>query len=82
MSHVIWHCNGVGPVTGYDPLEIPHYEFGISTYAWAPPDDMSDAECMQIDEKLEKLRQKQLEIIAKATGGEITGDPSMNETYD
>jgi len=43
---------------------------------------MSEKECHRIDAKLEKLRQQQLEIIAKATGGEITGDPSMNETYD
>lgn len=82
MSHVIWHCNGVGPVEEYVDLKMPRYANGISTYAWAPPDDMSEQECMRIDAKLEKLRQKQLEIIAKATGGEITGDPAMHEQYD
>lgn len=78
MSHVIWHCNGVGPVTGHDPINLPHYQFGISTYAWAPPHDMPEAKVHKIDAKLEKLRQKQLEIIAEATGGEITGDSKAN----
>lgn len=81
MAHVLWHCNGVGPVTGYDDLKMPHYENGISTYAWAPPHGMSEKECHRIDDKLEKLRQEQLKIIAKATGGEITGDPMLHEQY-
>lgn len=79
MSHVIWHCNGVGRVQGHDDVKLPHYKYGISTYAWAPPDDMPRAKQLRIDAQLEKLRQKQLAIIAKATGGKIYGDPMMQE---
>ena len=79
MSHVIWHCNGVGEIEGYDDIKLPHYKHGISTYAWAPPHDMPRWKQLKIDEQLEKLRQKQLAVIAKATGGEIYGDPMMQE---
>jgi hypothetical protein len=79
MSHVIWHCNGVGEVEGYDDVKLPHYKHGISTYAWAPPHDMPRAKVLKVDAKLESLRQQQLAIIAKATGGEIYGDPMMHE---
>ena len=79
MSHVIWHCNGVGKVIGQDPVTLPHYKHGISTYAWAPPHEMSRARVLKIDARLEKLRQKQLAIIAEATGGKIYGDPMMHE---
>lgn len=58
---------------------MPFYENGLSTYNWKPPHDMPRWKQLQIDEKLEKLRQKQLEIIAKATGGEIYGDGAMHE---
>lgn len=79
MSHVIWHCNGVGPVEETVNVPMPKYKHGISTYAWAPPHEMPRDKVLQIDAKLEKLRQKQLAIISKATGGSIYGDPSMHE---
>jgi hypothetical protein len=40
---------------------------------------MPRAKVLKIDAKLEKLRQKQLAIIAEATGGKIYGDPMMHE---
>jgi hypothetical protein len=79
MPHVIWHCNGVGPVEGTDTVPMPHYKHGISTYAWAPPHDMPRGQVLKIDERLESLRQRQLDLIAKATGGTIYGDPIMHE---
>jgi hypothetical protein len=82
MSHVIWHCNGVGKPEGSVDVPMPKYKDGISTYAWAPPHDMPKWKQLKIDEQLEKLRQRQLAIIAKATGGEIYGDPSMHERED
>lgn len=79
MSHVIWHCNGIGPITYRAQVDFPFYEHGVSTYNWNPPHDMPRAKVLRIDAKLEKLRQKQLEIIARATGGHQYGDPSMQE---
>ena len=81
MSHVIWHCNGVGPIEYRAKVDMPFYANGMSTYNWLPPHDMSRDEILKVDAKLEKLRQKMLEIIADATGGTIYGDPSMHEGY-
>lgn len=53
----------------------------MSTYNWLPPHGMSEAEILKIDAKLEALRQKQLEIIAKATGGHIYGNGDMHRGY-
>lgn len=82
MAHNYYHCNGVGPVEGTVNIPMPKYKHGISTFAWAVPHDMPEAKALKIDAKLEDLRQKQLAIIAKATGGEIYGDPMRHETHD
>lgn len=79
MSHVIWHCNGVGELEGYDDLRTPHYRHGISTYAWAVPHGMARWKVLLVDRLLEALRRLQLRIIARATGGTITGSPEMHE---
>lgn len=81
MAHVIWHCNGVGEVEYRAQVDMPFYEYGMSTYNWHPPHDMPRAKVLEIDEKLEKLRQQQLQLIAKSTGGEIYGDGMMHEGY-
>lgn len=71
---------GVGPFDyAADVGDFPIYKNGMSTYNWLPSHDMPRAKVLRIDAKLEKLRQEQLKIIAKATGGEIYGDGSMHE---
>ncbi len=79
MAHVWWHCNGVGKVEYRAQVDMPFYKYGMSTYNWHPPHDMSRKEALRIDKQLEALRQKQLALIAKATGGKVYGDGSMHE---
>jgi hypothetical protein len=79
MSHVIWHCNGVGRVEYRAQVDMPFYKNGMSTYNWHPPHDMPRKEVLRIDRQIEALRQKQLKLIAKATGGKQYGDASMHE---
>ena len=81
MSHVIWHCNGVGRVEYRAAVDMPFYKYGMSTYNWHPPHDMPRSKVLKIDAQLEKLRQKQLDLIAKATGGKQYGDDSMHEGF-
>lgn len=81
MSHVIWHCNGVGTIEYRAQVDMPFYANGMSTYNWLPPHDMPRKKVLKIDAKLEKLRQKQLAIIADATGGHIYGNGAMHEGH-
>jgi hypothetical protein len=77
LSHdIIIHCNGVGPVTQQDTITIPHYENGIAIVAWEVPHDMPANKRAKHDARIEKLRHKILQEIAKATGGEITYPPA------
>lgn len=79
MPHVIWHCNGVGKVEYRAQVDMPFYKNGMSTYNWHPPHDMPRKKALTIDRRIEALRQKQLAIIAKATGGKVYGDDSAHE---
>jgi hypothetical protein len=81
MAHLWWHCNGVGPIQYRAEVDFPFYEHGVSTYNWSPPHDMPRERALKIDAKLERLRQKQLRIIARATGGHVYGDDSRHEGY-
>lgn len=81
MPHVIWHCNGVGEIEYRAQVDFPFYTNGMSTFNWMPPHDMPKAKVLKIDAELEALRQKQLKIIARATGGKISGDGARHEGH-
>jgi len=68
-------CNGVGPVLRQDTITIPHYQNGICIIAWEPPQGLAQQIIDKYTEKLQKLHDKALEVIADATGGTIYPKP-------